>query len=154
MIGVWLNCFPVEFASKDDIKWHQMASNHLICHFQFGWIQETLSLHRNQDRQRSRYQGCLVFLKNTHGNFSPKKKLWIRLSAKLDADKRLVVSISQPGNLKPRSLDQVSAGMALVRQHLLLVYHHEASLNLREKRKGVVSAILTIPVGSNLAWID
>ena len=85
-----------------------------------------------------------------HGNFSPKKKLWIRLSAKLDADKRLVVSISQPGNIKPRSLDQVSAGMALVRQHLLLVYHHEASLNLREKRKGVVSAILTIPVGSNL----
>jgi LytS/YehU family sensor histidine kinase len=85
-----------------------------------------------------------------HGNFSPKKKLWIRLSAKLDADKRLVVSISQPGNIKPRSLDQVSAGMALVRQHLLLVYHHEASLNLREKRNGVVSAILTIPVGSNL----
>jgi hypothetical protein len=85
-----------------------------------------------------------------HGNFSPKKKLWIRLSAKLDADKRLVVSISQPGNIKSRSLDQVSAGMALVRQHLLLVYHHEASLNLREKRKGVVSAILTIPVGSNL----
>jgi hypothetical protein len=85
-----------------------------------------------------------------HGNFSPKKKLWIRLSAKLDADKRLVVSISQPGNIKPRSLDQVSAGMALVRQHLLLVYHHEASLNLREKRKGVVSAILTIPVASNL----
>ena len=86
-----------------------------------------------------------------HGNFSPKKKLWIRLSAKLDADKRLVVSISQPGNLKPRSLDQVSAGMALVRQHLLLVYHHEASLNLREQRKGVVSAILTLPVGGNLA---
>ena len=85
-----------------------------------------------------------------HGNFSPKKKLWIRLSAKLDADKRLVVSISQPGNIKPRSLEQVSAGMALVRQHLLLVYHHEASLNLREKRKGVVSAILTIPVGGNL----
>jgi hypothetical protein len=85
-----------------------------------------------------------------HGNFSPKKKLWIRLSAKLDADKRLVVSISQPGNIKPRSPEQVSAGMALVRQQLLLVYHHEASLNLREKRKGVVSAILTIPVGSNL----
>jgi hypothetical protein len=85
-----------------------------------------------------------------HGNFSPKKKLWIRLSARLDADKRLVVSISQPGNIKPRSLDQVSAGMALVRQHLLLVYHHEASLNLREKRKGVVSAILTIPAAGNL----
>jgi len=85
-----------------------------------------------------------------HGKFSRKKKLWIRLSGKLDAEKRLVVSISQPGKLKPRSIDQVSAGMALVRQHLLLVYHHEASLSLREKRKGVVSAILTLPVGSNL----
>lgn len=85
-----------------------------------------------------------------HGAFSPKKKLWIRLSAKLDADKRLVVTISQPGNLKPRSLEQVSAGMALVRQHLLLVYHHEASLKLREERKGVVSATLTLPVGGSL----
>jgi hypothetical protein len=85
-----------------------------------------------------------------HGKYSSKKTLWIRLSAKLSIDKKLVVSVSQPGNLLSGASDKVSAGIALVRHHLALIYHRDGSLILREKQKGVVSATITFPLGGNL----
>jgi len=85
-----------------------------------------------------------------HGKYSSKRTLWIRISARLGTDKKLVVSVSQPGNLHSTASDKASAGIALVRHHLALMYHHDGSLHLREKRKGVVSATITIPIGSNL----
>jgi hypothetical protein len=85
-----------------------------------------------------------------HGKYSSKKTLWIRISARLSTDKKLVVSISQPGNLHSGTSEKVSAGIALVRHHLALMYHQDGSLNVREKRKGVVTATITFPIGSNL----
>jgi LytS/YehU family sensor histidine kinase len=85
-----------------------------------------------------------------HGKYSSKKTLWIRLSAKLCIDKKLVVSVSQPGNLLSGASDKVSAGIALVRHHLALIYHRDGSLILREKQKGVVSATITFPLGGNI----
>jgi LytS/YehU family sensor histidine kinase len=85
-----------------------------------------------------------------HGEFSSKNRLLIQLSAKLGTNKRLVILVSQPGSLKPRSNGKVSAGISLVRQHLVLMYHRDAKLDLREMRKGVVTAILEVPIGSHL----
>ena len=85
-----------------------------------------------------------------HGKYSSKKTLWIRLSAKLCIDKKLVVSVSQPGNFLTIASDKVSAGIALVRHHLALIYHRDGSLILREKQQGVVSATITVPLGGNL----
>jgi LytS/YehU family sensor histidine kinase len=85
-----------------------------------------------------------------HGKYSSKRTLWIRISARLGTDKKLVVSISQPGNLHASASEKVSAGIALVRHHLALMYHQDGSLNVREKRKGVVTATITFPIGSNL----
>ena len=85
-----------------------------------------------------------------HGKYSSKRTLWIRISARLGTDKKLVVSVSQPGNLHSVAPEKVSAGIALVRHHLALIYHHDGSLHVREKRKGVVTATITFPIGSNL----
>ena len=85
-----------------------------------------------------------------HGKCSSKRTLWIRISARLGTDEKLVVSISQPGNLHFGNSEKVSAGIALVRHHLALMYHQDGSLNVREKRKGVVTATITFPIGSNL----
>ena len=85
-----------------------------------------------------------------HGKFSSKNKLIIRISAKIGPDNRLVVSVSQPGSLKSLSSGKLSAGISLVRQHLGLMYHREAKLDLRVIRKGVVTAILQVPVGSHI----
>jgi sensor histidine kinase YesM len=85
-----------------------------------------------------------------HGKFSSKNKLIIRISAKIGTDNRLVVSVSQPGSLKSISSGKLSAGISLVRQHLGLMYHREAQLDLRVIRKGVVTAILQVPVGSHI----
>ena len=84
-----------------------------------------------------------------HGKYSSKKTLWIQISGRLNPDRKLVVSVSQPGNLHSAASKKVSAGISLVRQHLALLYHHEGSLHVREKRKGVVSATIIFPVGSN-----
>jgi len=85
-----------------------------------------------------------------HGKYSSKRTLWIRISARLGTDKKLVVSVSQPGTLHSVAPEKVSAGIALVRHHLALMYHQDGSLNVREKRKGVVTATITFPIGSNL----
>jgi len=85
-----------------------------------------------------------------HGKYSSKRTLWIRISARLGTDKKLVLSISQPGNLHSSTSEKVSAGIALVRHHLALMYHQDGSLDVREKRKGVVTATITFPIGSNL----
>jgi len=85
-----------------------------------------------------------------HGKHSSKRTLWIRISARLGTDKKLVVSVSQPGNLHSVAPEKVSAGIALVRHHLALIYHRDGSLHVREKRKGVVTATITFPIGSNL----
>jgi LytS/YehU family sensor histidine kinase len=85
-----------------------------------------------------------------HGKYSSKRRLWIHISARLGTNKKLVLSISQPGNLHSSASEKVSAGIALVRHHLALMYHQDGSLNVREKRKGVVTATITLPIGSNL----
>jgi hypothetical protein len=85
-----------------------------------------------------------------HGEFSSKNRLLIQLSGKLGTNKRLVILVSQPGSLKPRSNGKLSAGISLVRQHLVLMYHRDAKLDLGEIRKGVVTAILEVPIGSHL----
>jgi integral membrane sensor domain MASE1 len=85
-----------------------------------------------------------------HGKYSSKRILWIRISARLGTDKKLVVSVSQPGNLHSGTSEKVSAGIALVRHHLALIYHNEGSLHVQEKRKGAVTATITFPIGSNL----
>ena len=85
-----------------------------------------------------------------HGKFSSKNKLFIRISTKIDTDNRLVISVSQPGSLKILSSGKLSAGISLVRQHLGLMYHREAKLDLREIRKGVVTAILQVPIGGHI----
>ena len=85
-----------------------------------------------------------------HGKFSSKNKLIIRISAKIGPDNRLVISVSQPGSLKSLSSGKLSAGISLVRQHLGLMYHREAKLDLRVIRKGVVTAILQVPIGSHI----
>jgi len=85
-----------------------------------------------------------------HGKFSSKSKLLIRISAKIGTDNRLVVSVSQPGSLKSLSSGKLSAGISLVRQHLGLMYHREARLDLREIQKGVVTAILQLPIGGHI----
>lgn len=85
-----------------------------------------------------------------HGKFSSKSKLLIRISAKIGTENRLVVSVSQPGSLKSLSSGKLSAGISLVRQHLGLMYHREARLDLREIQKGVVTAILQLPIGGHI----
>jgi LytS/YehU family sensor histidine kinase len=85
-----------------------------------------------------------------HGKYSSKRTLWIRISARLGTDKKLVVSVSQPGNLHSFASKKDTAGIALVRHHLALMYHQDGSLDVREKRKGVVTATITFPIGSNL----
>jgi Histidine kinase/MASE1 len=85
-----------------------------------------------------------------HGKHSSKKIFWIHISARLGTDKKLVVSVSQPGNLHFGTSEKVSAGIALVRHHLALIYHNDGSLHVQEKRKGVVTATITFPIGSNL----
>jgi len=85
-----------------------------------------------------------------HGKYSSKRTLWIRITARLGTDKKLVVSVSQPGNLHSVAPEKVSAGIALLRHHLALIYHHDGSLHVQEKRKGVVTATITFPIGSNL----
>ena len=85
-----------------------------------------------------------------HGMYSSKRILWIRISARLDTDKKLVVSVSQPGTFISGGSEKVSAGIALVRNHLALMYHREASLSVLQKRKGVVTATITFPIGINL----
>jgi LytS/YehU family sensor histidine kinase len=84
-----------------------------------------------------------------HGKYSSKRTLWIRISARLGTDKKLVVSVSQPGNLHPVASKKVAAGISLVRHHLALMYHQEGSLHVQEKRKGVVTATITFPIGSD-----
>lgn len=81
-----------------------------------------------------------------HGHYTPKRSLWIRISARVRADGKLCVSVSQPGKLNSSSEGKTSAGIALVRHHLALLYHSEGTVELCEKQKGVVTATILVPM--------
>ena len=80
-----------------------------------------------------------------HGERQDDRNLILHVSALRTPSNKLTIRVSQPGTYAPSPSFNKGAGIQLIRQHLALVYHEEASLEIGEESPGVVTARLHLP---------
>lgn len=80
-----------------------------------------------------------------HGERQDDRNLILHVSALRTPSNAMTILVSQPGTYSPSPSPHKAAGIALIRQHLALIYHEHASLKIGEESPGVVTARLNLP---------